>query len=154
MLQNLSEIPLRKGGTAMWAILAIIAFLAAQVYLLYSLKKADSFFAKEEKEILSLSFADPAMAEGMTRLLADFSRENPEIEMVLHTDPAVPEAVREGRAALGFLPAGDDSHSDLSGCTIELAGLSVQRIVWKTGVQPDCVAAFLRYLRKSGGNPL
>ena len=142
----------------MWAILAIIAFLAAQVYLLYSLKKADSFFAnreeQEEKEILSLSFADPALAEGMTRLLADFSRENPEIEMVRHTDPAVPEAVREGRAALGFLPAGDDSHSDLSGCTIELAGLSVQRIVWKTGVQPDCVAAFLRYLRKSGGNPL
>ena len=142
----------------MWAILAIIAFLAAQVYLLYSLKKADSFFANREeqgeKELLSLSFADPAMAEGMTRLLEGFSRENPEIEVVLHTDPAVPVAVREGRAALGFLPAGDDSHSDLSGCTIELAGLSVQRIVWKTGVQPDCVAAFLRYLRKSGGNPL
>lgn len=142
----------------MWAILAVIVFLAAQVYLLYSLKKADSFFdnreEQEEKEILSLSFADPAMAEGMTRLLADFSRENPEIEMVLHTDPAVPEAVREGRAALGFLPERDGSPSDLSGCTFELAGLSVQRIVWKTGVQPDCVAAFLRYLRQSGGNPL
>lgn len=142
----------------MWAILAVIVFLAAQVYLLYSLKKADSFFdnreEQEEKEILSLSFADPAMAEGMTRLLADFSRENPEIEMVLHTDPAVPEAVREGRAALGFLPEGEDSPGDLSGCAMELAGLSAQRIVWKTGMQPDCAAAFLRYLRQSGGNPL
>lgn len=142
----------------MWAILAVIVFLVAQVYLLRSLKTVDGFFARQEKpeeeEILSLAFADPAAAEGMVRLLADFSRENPEIEMVLHTDPAVPEAVREGRAALGFLPAGDDSPGDLSGCTFELTGLSAQRIVWKTGVQPDCVAAFLRYLRKSGGNPL
>ena len=134
----------------MWAILAIIAFLAAQVYLLRSLKTVDGFFARQEKpeeeEILSLAFADPAAAEGMVRLLADFSRENPEIEMVLHTDPAVPEAVREGRAALGFLPERDGSPSDLSGCTFELAGFSAQRIVWKTGAQPDCVAAFLRYL--------
>lgn len=134
----------------MWAILAVIVFLAAQVYLLRSLKTVDGFFARQEKpeeeEILSLAFADPAAAEGMVRLLADFSRENPEIEMVLHTDPAVPEAVREGRAALGFLPERDGSPSDLSGCTFELAGFSAQRIVWKTGAQPDCVAAFLRYL--------
>ena len=141
----------------MWAILAVMGFLAAQAYLLYSLKKADGFLSnreeQQEKEILSLSFADPAVAEGMTRLLADFSREHPEMEMVLHTDPAVPEAVREGRAALGFLPEEDDVPGDLSGCAMELAGLRSQRIVWKTGARPDCAAAFLRYLRQSGGNP-
>ena len=142
----------------MWAILAVIAFLAAQAYLLYCLKKTDSFFSnreeQEEKEILSLSFADPAMAERMTRLLADFSRENPEIEMVLHTDSAVPDAVREGRSALGFLAERDGLPGDLSGCTLKLTGLSDQRVVWKTGARPDCASAFMRYLRQSGGNPM
>ena len=89
----------------------------------------------------------------MAPLLADFSRENPEIEMVLHTDPEVPEAVREGRAAVGFLPEGDGSPNGLSSCAFKRTGFSAQWIIWKTGVQPDCAAAFLRYLRQSGGNP-
>lgn len=141
----------------MWAILAGIVFLAAQVYLLRSLKKVDGFFAQqeelEEREVLSVAFADPDTAERMAPLLEDFSRENPEIEMVLHTDPAVPEAVQEGRAAVGFLPERDGSPDGLSSCAFEPAGFSAQRIVWKTGVQPECAAAFLRYLRQSGGNP-
>ena len=142
----------------MWAILAVIVFLAAQVYLFRSLKKVDGLLPRqeepEEKELLSLAFADPDAAEGMARLLADFSRENPEIEMVLHTDPAVSEAVREGRAAVGFLPESDDSPRDLSSWALALTDVSPQRVVWKTGVQPDCAAAFLRYLRQSGGNSL
>ena len=142
----------------MWAVLAMIAFLAAQVYLFRSLKTVDGFLARqeepEEREILSLAFADPAAAERMARLLAEFSRENPEIEMVLHTDPAVLEAVHEGRAALGFLPEKDAAPQNLSSCAFALAGLSAQRIVWKTGAQPACAAAFLRYLLQSGGNPL
>ena len=141
----------------MWAILAGIVFLAAQVYLFRNLVKVDGFFARqeepEEREVLSLAFADPDTAERMAPLLADFSRENPEIEMVLHTDPAVPEAVQEGRAAVGFLPEQEGSPNGLSSCAFERTGLSAQRIVWKTGVQPDCAAAFLRYLRQSGGNP-
>lgn len=139
----------------MWAVLAIIAFLAAQVYLFRSLKIVDGARQEEpeEKEILSLAFADPAAAEGMARLLAEFSRENPEIEMVLHTDPAVPEAVQEGRAVVGFLPEREGAPRGLSGCVLELPGFIAQRIVWKTGVQPDCAAAFLRYLLQSGGNP-
>ena len=140
----------------MWAVLAMIAFLAAQVYLFQSLKRVDSFLARqeepEEKEILSLAFADPATAERMARLLADFSRENPEVEMVLHTDPAVPEAVYEGRAAVGILAENAAVLHGLSSCAIDLAGLSVQQIVWKTGLQSDCAAAFLRYLRQGGGN--
>ena len=141
----------------MWAILAGIAFLAAQAYLLWNLKLADGFLtrqeAPEERQILSVAFADPDTAEQLARLLAEFSRENPEIEMVLHTDPAVPEAVQEGRAAVGFLPEGDGSAQGLSSCVIVLTGLSAQRIVWKTGLQSECAAAFLRYLRQSGGNP-
>ena len=141
----------------MWAVLAVIMFLAAQVYLLRSLKNVDGFLARqeepEEKEILSLAFADPDTAERMTGLLAGFSRENPEIEMVLHTDPAVPEAVREGRAAVGFLPETGNAPHGLSSCTFALSEKSVQRVVWKTGTKPVHAAAFLQYLRQSGGNP-
>ena len=140
----------------MWAILAVIVFLAGQVYLFRSLKKVDGFLARqeepEEKEILSLVFADPGTAEGMARLLAEFSRENPEVEMVLHTDPAVPEAVREGRAAVGFLPERVDSPGDLRGCSFELAGLAAQRIVWKTGPHAPCTDVFLRYVAQYCGN--
>ena len=141
----------------MWAVLAVIVFLAAQVCLFRSLKKADGFFAcqgeREEKEILSLVFADPAMAEGVADLLAAFSRENPEIEMVLHTDPAVPEAVWEGRAAVGFLSENDGDARGLSSCSLVLAGQASRQVVWKTGVQSNSASAFLRYLRQSGGNP-
>ncbi|MDO5544680.1 MAG: hypothetical protein Q4F81_02445 [Eubacteriales bacterium] len=142
----------------MWAILALIAFLAGQVYLFRSLGKVDSLLARqeepEEKEVLSLAFADPAAAEQMARLLAEFSRENPDVEMVLHTDPAVQEAVYEGRAAVGFLPGNGRSLHGLSSCAVELAGLAAQQVIWKTGLQSDCAAAFLRYLRQSGGNSL
>ena len=134
----------------MWAVLAVIVFLASQAYLLLSLNKADGFLAqqqeKDEREILSLVFADPAMAEGMANLLAEFSLENPEIEMVLHTDPAVPEAIWEGRAAVGFLSENDGDARGLSSCSLVLAGQASRQVVWKTGVQPDCAAAFLRYL--------
>ena len=140
----------------MWAILVVIVFLAGQVYLFRSLKKVDGFLARqeepEEKEILSLVFADPGTAEGMARLLAEFSRENPEVEMVLHTDPAVPEAVREGRAAVGFLPERAGSPGDLRGCSFELAGLAAQRIVWKTGSHAPCTDVFLRYVAQYCGN--
>ena len=141
----------------MWAVLAVIVFLAAQVYLLLSLKKADGYLAgqqeKDEREILSLVFAEPAMAEGMADLLAAFSRENPETEMVLHTDPAVSEAVFEGRAAVGFLPENDDVPQGLSSRVLALDERTALRVVWKTGAQSDSAVAFLRCLRQSGGNP-
>ena len=141
----------------MWAVLAVIVFLAAQVYLLLSLKKADGFLAgqqeKDDREILSLVFAEPAMAEGMADLLAAFSRENPETEMVLHTDPAVSETVFEGRAAVGFLPENDDVPQGLSSRVLALDERTALRVVWKTGAQSDSAAAFLRCLRQSGGNP-
>ena len=33
----------------MWAVLAVIVFLAAQVFLLRNLMKVDSFFARQEE---------------------------------------------------------------------------------------------------------
>ena len=141
----------------MWAVLAIIVFLAAQVYLLLSLKKADGFLAgqqeKDDREILSLVFAEPAMAEGMAHLLAEFSHEDPETEMVLHTDPAVTEAVFEGREAVGFLSENDDVPQGLSSRVLALDEQTALRVVWKTGAQSDSAVAFLRCLRQSGGNP-
>ena len=141
----------------MWAVLAIIVFLAAQVYLLLSLKKADGFLEgqqeKDDREILSLVFAEPAMAEGMAHLLAEFSHEDPETEMVLHTDPAVTEAVFEGREAVGFLSENDDVPQGLSSRVLALDEQTALRVVWKTGAQSDSAVAFLRCLRQSGGNP-
>ena len=132
----------------MWAVLAIIVFLAAQVFLLLSLNKADGFLArqqeKDEREILSLVFAEPAMAEGMADLLAAFSRENPEIEMVLHTDPAVPEAVWEGRAAVGFLSEDGEPVYDMSSCAPALAGHASQPVAGTAGVHSTRASAFLR----------
>ena len=140
----------------MWAILVVIVFLAGQVYLFRSLKKVDGFLARqeepEEKEILSLVFADPGTAEGMARLLAEFSRENPEVEMVLHTDPAVPEAVREGRAAIGFLTESADGFQGLNSRPVSLAGLTAQQIVWKTGPHAPCTDVFLRYVAQYCGH--
>lgn len=132
----------------MWAALAIIAFLAGQAYLLHSLYRADRFLARQEelpeKEILSIAFAEPDTAERLAPMLADFSCAYPEIEMVLHTDPAVPEAVQEGRAAVGFLPLERSAGHGLGGLVLREAG---QRVIWKTGVPAACAEAFVQYLR-------
>ena len=46
----------------MWAVLAVIVFLAGQAYLFHSLGKVDGFLAQQEevpeKEVLSLAFSD------------------------------------------------------------------------------------------------
>ena len=140
----------------MWVVLAVIAFALGQVYLFRSLKKMDEILAKqeepEEKEMLSLAFSDPSAAEQTARLLAEFSRENPEVEMVLHTDPEVPEAVREGRAAVGFLTETLPARHGLSSFVLNCGDLPPQQIIWRTGTRSDCADAFLQYLRQSGGN--
>ena len=140
----------------MWVVLAVIAFALGQVYLFRSLKKMDEILAKqeepEEKEMLSLAFSDPSAAEQTARLLAEFSRENPEVEMVLHTDPEVPEAVREGRAAVGFLTETLPARHGLSSFVLNCGDLPPQQIIRRTRTQADCTNTFLQYLRQSGGN--
>ena len=102
--------------------------------------------------MLSLAFSDPSAAEQTARLLAEFSRENPEVEMVLHTDPEVPEAVREGRVAVGFLTETLPARHGLSSFVLNCGDLPPQQIIWRTGTQSDCTNTFLQYLRQSGGN--
>lgn len=142
----------------MWVILALITFVAGQLLLLRNLGKADSFLARQqespEKEVLSLAFSNPDTAEQLGRLLEAFSRENPELDIVLHTDPSAADAVYEGRAAVGFLTENADMLYGLDSRVIDLAGLTAQRIVWKAGPRSDCTETFLRYLRQTGGNPL
>ena len=71
----------------MWAVLAVILFLAGQAYLFHSLGKVDGYLAMQEdlpeKKVLSLAFSDPGTAERMAQLLSGFSRENPEVEMAV-----------------------------------------------------------------------
>ena len=142
----------------MWAVLAVIVFLAGQAYLFHSLGKVDGFLAQQEevpeKEVLSLAFSDPGTAERMAQLLAGFSRENPEVEMVLHTDTAVPEAVYEGRAAVGFLSGTFCPRHGLSSFALELEDLPLQQVLWRTGTQAESTDAFLQYLGHSSGNSL
>ena len=142
----------------MWAVLAVIVFLAGQAYLFHSLGKVDGFLAQQEevpeKEILSLAFSDPGTAERMAQLLAGFSRENPEVEMVRHTATAVPEAVYEGRAAVGFLSGTFCPRHGLNSFVLELENLPEQQVIWKTGMQADSTDAFLQYLGHSSGNSL
>ena len=63
----------------MWIVLAAVAFLAGQVYLLRSLKKMDRLLEQqapeweERKEVLSIAFSDPAAAERIAQLLEGFS---------------------------------------------------------------------------------
>ena len=140
----------------MWAVLAVIVFLAVQVFLLRNLMKVDSFFARqeepEETEVLSLAFSDPDTAEKLTCLLEGFTRENPEVDVVLHTDPSVAEAVYEGRAAIGFLTESADGFQGLNSRPVSLAGLTAQQIVWKTGPHAPCTDVFLRYVAQYCGN--
>lgn len=140
----------------MWILVAVLGFLAAQVYLFHCLKGLDGLMARqqepEEKQILSLAFSDPDTAQRLTGLLEAFSRENPEVDIVLHTDPSVPDAVYEGRAAIGVLPEGTGSFRDLESCTARLSGTVVQQVVWKAGARTACAEAFLQYLAQSSGN--
>lgn len=133
----------------MWIILAVIVFLAAQAYLFRSLGKVDRFLSRQEepggKEILSVAFSKPDMAEEMANVLADFSRANPEIELVLHTDPGVEDALMEGRAALGFLPLKQEVEFGLTGAVLKGMG---QKVVWKSGALSAGAEAFVEYLRE------
>lgn len=133
----------------MWIILAVIAFAAAQAYLFRSLGRADRFLEQqeepEEKELLSIAFAEPEMAESMAQLLEAFSCANPEIELVLHTDPAVPDAVLEGRAAIGFLQLNQNVECGLSAAALPGAG---QKILWKSGTLSPGVGSFVEYLKE------
>lgn len=138
----------------MWFILAFAAFLAGQIYLFRCLGKLDSLLAGKpgKREVLNLAFAEPAIAEQLACLLETFSRENPGVDLVLHTDAQTPAAVAENRAAVGF--CGEDT--ELPGCldalTLCFPGVPARKMIWKTGTQTAAARAFTRFLWRSSGN--
>lgn len=141
----------------MWIALAVMTFIAGQIYLFRCLKKLDCYLERQsgsepEKEVLSIAFADPGTAEALTEFLEGFSKNNPEIDMVLHTDRNVLNAVYDGSAAIGFLPAGQDSYPGLRSFTLNRieGGVPSQDVVWKRSVFSAPADAFVRYLYDCG----
>lgn len=139
----------------MWIALAVIAFIAGQVYLFRCLGSLDHFLEQRsveempEREILSLVFEDPDTAECMSGLLEDFSGRDPDVDMILLTSRDVLNAVYDGRAAVGFLPAGVYRYHGLNRLRLTET-CSQQEIVWKSGAISAPAEAFLQYLRDRG----
>ena len=95
----------------MWIFLAVLAFIAGQVYLFYLLNRLDRFLERQadpppEQETLTVAFADSSAADSIAGLLERFSLRYPNIEIRLRSCQDVPEAVDAGKAAVGFLQAG------------------------------------------------
>ena len=141
----------------MWIALAVMTFIAGQIYLFRCLKKMDRYLERQsgsepEKEVLSIAFADPGMAESLTGFLEGFSKNNPDIDMVLRTDRNVLNAVYDGSAAIGFLPAGQDSYPGLRSFALNRIAqdMPAQDVVWKCSVFSAPADAFVRYLCDSG----
>ena len=140
----------------MWIVLAAVAFLAGQVYLLRSLKKMDRLLEQqapereERKEVLSIAFSDPAAAERIAQLLEGFSVRYPDLEIVLRSGPDAEDAVWDGTAEVALLPAGRNLPRGLSRLALHTDAMPGQEIVWKrvAPVSPgDC---FVEYLWEQG----
>ena len=140
----------------MWIVLAAVAFLAGQVYLLRSLKKMDRLLEQqapereERKEVLSIAFSDPAAAERIAQLLEGFSLRYPDLEIVLRSGPDAADAVWDGTAEAALLPAGGSLPRGLSRLALHTDAMPGQEIVWKrvAPVSPgDC---FVEYLWEQG----
>ena len=133
----------------------MIAFMGGQVYLFRCLGSLDHFLEQRsveempEREILSIVFADPDTAERMSGLLEGFSGMDPDVDMILLTSQDVLNAVYDGRAAVGFLPAGVYRYHGLNRLRLTET-CSRQEIVWKSGAVSAPAEAFLQYLRERG----
>lgn len=130
----------------MWVALAVICFLLVQLYLFRCLGKLDRFLESREhgtdQVILSVALSDPAMEAQMAQLLEAYCLEHPDVELVLHIDPAVAEAVRKKRADVGLCP--DTNAGDGLNClTLTLPGEAQRQLVWKNDQR---AGAFVEYL--------
>lgn len=152
----------------MWIVLAIIAFVAGQVYLFHCLGKLDRFLEHQQgdepqRKVLSIAFSDPTAADSITEILESFSIYYPEMDIVLLTGQKVLDAVYEGRASVGFLPVNHHAYTGLNSLPVRLntaqilsgTGLRItpledsteQEIIWKRSVFSSPAEVFVRYLR-------
>lgn len=156
----------------MWIFLAVLAFIAGQVYLFHLLNRLDRFLDRQtetppEAETLTIAFADSSAANSIADLLERFSLCYPDIGIRLCSCPDVLAAVYDGKAAVGFLHAERFEYPGLkyfpmtvrhapvvlAGCGLEVMPLeeeSRQEMVWKKSGAPSCVNTFVRYIRNSG----
>lgn len=138
----------------MWIFLAILAFLAGQVYLFRCLGKLDKFQEQQsadepQKEILSIALSDWAAADSVTRILESFSGCCPNVEIMLLTGQDVWEAVQSGRAAVGFLPdTGSVRHKNADMTVVTVKTVPQQRIIWRQSSRSGPENDFVEYLRQ------
>ncbi len=155
----------------MWIILAVITFIAGQVYLFHCLGKLDRFMnrnpvAEPDNEVLSIAFSDSATVDHLTDLLEHFSASYPNIDITLLTGPNVLDAVYKGQAAVGFVPAEHHAYAGLHSLPLCMnttqifssTGLRItpldntteQEIIWKRSVFSSPAETFIRYLLDQG----
>ena len=154
----------------MWIVLAVITFLAGQVYLFHCLGILDRFLQQPrepaKQETLRIIFSDPSTAEDLARILGEFSESNPDTKIIYCTGTDVTEAVASGKASVGILPAGHPGISDLEVSPIRLCAAPMRlcqsdvtvisiipaaecEIVWRAGAS-RCADTMIRYLREHG----
>lgn len=136
----------------MWIFLAVMAFLAGQVYLFRCLGRLEKLQEQQsieepQKEVLSIALSDWAAADSLTRILESFSGCCPNVEIMLLTGQDVWEAVQNGRAAVGFLPdAGYVRPNSANMMVVTVKTLPRQQMIWK-GNHRSCPAEdFVEYL--------
>lgn len=156
----------------MWIALAILVFIAAQAYLFHWLVRLDRYLANPQwdepkREVLSVAFSDPTTADSITEVLESFSTQYPKIDIVLLTGQNALDAVYDGRAAVGFLPADPEARKELNRLPIKLhttgvlssSGLHLvpladdveQELIWKRGARTSPAETFVRFLRDYNG---
>ena len=140
----------------MWIALAVLAFLAGQVYLFRCLGKMDSFLERQpgeenaDKEVLSIALEDPALADPLGEQLEGFSVCYPDVDIMLVTCADVAGAVYEGSATVGFLPADRRGFPGLNCRTLCCENLPRQEIIWKKATYCAAAYAFAEYLCAHG----
>ena len=138
----------------MWFFLAFLSFLVGAVYLFHCLRKLDSLLERQEekREILSLAFEEPAMADRLAYLLETFSRENPQVELVLHTDAEAWAAVVGNRAMVGFCGENTEIPGSLNALSLGTFGEPGTKVIWKAGKQTPASRDFTWFLWRTCGN--
>ena len=133
----------------MWIVLAVLSFLASQVYLFRCLQKLDGVLesADDRKEVLSVALADSVLEEQMAYLLETYSLAHPNVDLVLHIDPRVMEAVWERKADVGFCAPAAETEG-LSCQILDFPGEPRQQMVWKNNKR---AGEFVQFLRQACG---
>ncbi len=156
----------------MWIFLAVLAFIAGQIYLVHLLNRLNRFLERQtnappEQETLTIAFADTSAADSIADLLERFSLCYPDIEIRLYSCQNVPEAVYARKAAVGFLQGGRFEYPELNNlpmkvktapvmlasCGLEVIPLeaeSKQEMVWRKDGTSSCADIFVGYMRSCG----